>query len=95
MAVDPPRAMPHAPCPRAPCPPPGERRGLEDQRGQLFNELVRLLQVCQPKMFLFENVPGLARSRDEARAPMQLVPCPALPPLYLPYISSTCPLYLP
>ena len=72
MAVDPPRAMPHAPCPRAPCPPPGERRGLEDQRGQLFNELVRLLQVCQPKMFLFENVPGLARSRDEARGLMQL-----------------------
>ena len=88
MAVDPQRAMPRAPCPSAPCPrvpcpraqcpsapcpPPGERRGLEDQRGQLFHELVRLLQVCQPKMFLFENVPGLARSRDEARAPMPRV----------------------
>ena len=53
--------------------PPGEQRGLEDQRGQLFNELVRLLQVCQPKMFLFENVPGLAGSRDEADGPMQVM----------------------
>tara|TARA_B100000795_G_scaffold243341_1_gene207128 strand:+ start:77 stop:808 length:732 start_codon:yes stop_codon:yes gene_type:complete len=34
---------------------------------------VRLLQVCQPKMFLFENVPGLAGSRDEADGPMQMM----------------------
>ena len=47
---------------------------------------MRLLQVCQPKMFLFENVPGLARSRDEAGGPM---------PLMLTYISSISPLYLP
>jgi DNA (cytosine-5)-methyltransferase 1 len=37
----------------------GEQKGLEDPRGQLFRELHRLLTVCQPKAFLFENVAHL------------------------------------
>jgi DNA (cytosine-5)-methyltransferase 1 len=37
----------------------GEQKGLDDPRGQLFRELHRLLTVCQPKAFLFENVAHL------------------------------------
>jgi len=37
----------------------GEQRGMEDPRGLLFSELVRLLRCCQPKAFLFENVAAL------------------------------------
>lgn len=39
----------------------GEQRGLADPRGQLYREMARLLTVCQPRMFLFENVPALVR----------------------------------
>eukprot|EP01046_Picozoa_sp_COSAG06_P119090 COSAG06_NODE_66327_length_254_cov_1.322581_1_plen_51_part_10 len=38
---------------------PCVRRGLADERGQLYRELVRLLTACQPPAFLFENVTGL------------------------------------
>lgn len=37
----------------------GEQKGLNDPRGQLFRELIRILTVCQPKAFLFENVASL------------------------------------
>ena len=37
----------------------GSTRGLADERGQLFRELVRLLRACKPSAFLFENVAGL------------------------------------
>lgn len=37
----------------------GDQRGLDDPRGQLFQELVRVLSVCQPKTFIFENVANL------------------------------------
>jgi DNA (cytosine-5)-methyltransferase 1 len=37
----------------------GEQKGLDDSRGQLFRELVRILKRCQPKCFLFENVAAL------------------------------------
>jgi len=39
----------------------GERKGLNDPRGQLYRELIRVLNVCQPKAFLFENVVNLVR----------------------------------
>ena len=38
----------------------GQQGGFDDPRGQLFHELTRTLVVCQPKAFLFENVPALA-----------------------------------
>lgn len=39
----------------------GEQQGLDDERGGLlYTECVRVLAVCQPRAFLFENVPQLA-----------------------------------
>jgi len=37
----------------------GERKGLDDPRGQLIIEFNRLIHECNPKMFLIENVKGL------------------------------------
>ena len=37
----------------------GERKAQEDDRGNLFLEIVRVLKDKQPKAFLLENVPGL------------------------------------
>jgi len=38
----------------------GERKGLEDPRGQLILEFNRLVNECRPKFLLVENVKGLA-----------------------------------
>jgi len=37
----------------------GERKGLEDPRGQLIVEFNRLINECEPKIFIVENVKGL------------------------------------
>lgn len=37
----------------------GEQKGLNDPRGQLYNELVRVLSMSRPKVFIFENVANL------------------------------------
>ncbi len=37
----------------------GERKGLEDPRGQLITQFNTLINDCEPKMFLVENVKGL------------------------------------
>ena len=37
----------------------GERKGLKDIRGNLFYEIIRILEDCKPKAFLLENVKGL------------------------------------
>ena len=37
----------------------GKRLGLDDDRGKLFFEFVRILQECEPKVFIFENVKGI------------------------------------
>lgn len=37
----------------------GSMKGLDDPRGQLFREIVRLLQDLKPKGFILENVRGL------------------------------------
>lgn len=39
----------------------GKRRALEDQRGDLIFEFVRLLDETRADAFIFENVPNLAR----------------------------------
>ncbi len=36
-----------------------ERRGIEVRRGRLYAHFVRALVALQPKIFVFENVPGL------------------------------------
>lgn len=45
----------------------GKREGLEDKRGDLFFEFVRVLREVQPKAFIFENVRGVL-SHDEGRS---------------------------
>lgn len=37
----------------------GKRAGLEDTRGTLFYDYARIVRETQPKVFLFENVPGM------------------------------------
>ncbi|MBE6114487.1 MAG: DNA cytosine methyltransferase [Erysipelotrichaceae bacterium] len=37
----------------------GKRLGLEDARGTLFYEYARLVQEIHPKVFIYENVPGM------------------------------------
>lgn len=37
----------------------GKQRGLDDERGQLYREIVRVLRASRPKSFIFENVSGL------------------------------------
>jgi len=37
----------------------GKRGGLEDTRGTLFYEFARLVKEIQPKVFIYENVPGM------------------------------------
>lgn len=37
----------------------GKRGGLEDTRGTLFYDFARVINECQPNVFIFENVKGL------------------------------------
>ena len=37
----------------------GKRKGLEEARGTLFYEYARLVQEIRPKVFIYENVPGM------------------------------------
>lgn len=41
----------------------GSLRGIEDERGQLFYEYIRILKNKQPKFFLAENVSGMLADR--------------------------------
>ncbi|MFD2566735.1 DNA cytosine methyltransferase [Pseudotenacibaculum haliotis] len=41
----------------------GALRGINDKRGQLFFDFIRILQAKQPKFFLAENVSGMLASR--------------------------------
>lgn len=44
----------------------GRRKGLDDPRGKLIKEYMRLVQELQPAAFLFENVAGLKTIHDGA-----------------------------
>ena len=44
----------------------GLRKGLKDERGQVFLEITRILKQSKPKAFLLENVKGM-RSHDGGR----------------------------
>ena len=37
----------------------GKRKGLEDARGTLFYDYARLIKEIKPRVFIFENVPGM------------------------------------
>ncbi len=41
----------------------GSQRGIEDSRGQLFYDYIRILRHVQPKFFLAENVIGMLANR--------------------------------
>lgn len=43
----------------------GSLRGINDARGQLFYDYIRILKKVQPKFFLAENVPGMLASRHK------------------------------
>jgi len=43
----------------------GARRGINDHRGQLFFEYLRVIRKTQPKFFVAENVHGMIHSRNE------------------------------
>jgi len=44
----------------------GALRGIEDARGQLFFDYIRILQDFKPKFFLAENVSGMLANRHDA-----------------------------
>jgi len=44
----------------------GAGRGIEDTRGQLFYDYIRILKAKQPKFFLAENVPGMLHPKHAA-----------------------------
>jgi DNA (cytosine-5)-methyltransferase 1 len=44
----------------------GSLRGIDDQRGQLFLDFIRILKIKKPKFFVAENVPGIISSRHIA-----------------------------
>jgi DNA (cytosine-5)-methyltransferase 1 len=44
----------------------GAHRGIEDQRGQLFYEYIRILRHVKPRFFLAENVSGIVSSRHRS-----------------------------
>lgn len=41
----------------------GKRQTVEEERGQLFMEFVRIVRDLRPRWFLFENVKGLGQSK--------------------------------
>ena len=43
----------------------GKKLGFDDDRGQLWNDTIYLLNQSQPKAFIFENVKGLADPRND------------------------------
>lgn len=44
----------------------GRRKGLDDDRGSLIYEFIRIVKESQPKIFIFENVKGLL-NHDEGK----------------------------
>lgn len=43
----------------------GKNLGFNDDRGQLWNDTIYLLEQSQPKVFIFENVKGLVDPRNQ------------------------------
>ncbi len=43
----------------------GALRGIDDDRGQLFFDYIRILNEFKPKFFLAENVKGMLSKRNE------------------------------
>ncbi len=43
----------------------GNRKGVDDSRGNLYKECLRMIRAKQPKVVVFENVRGLLSIKDE------------------------------
>ena len=43
----------------------GAKRGIDDPRGQLFRDYIRILKAVQPKFFVAENVSGMLAPRNK------------------------------
>ena len=43
----------------------GKRKGLSDPRGQLYLQMIRIIDHYKPKMFVAENVDGIRNSRKD------------------------------
>lgn len=43
----------------------GSQKGIEDERGQLFLDYIRILEGKRPKFFLCENVPGILFKKNQ------------------------------
>ncbi len=43
----------------------GNQKGFEDERGQLFYELLRILEEVKPKYFFFENVSSMSKPNQD------------------------------
>ena len=46
----------------------GKNLGFDDDRGQLWNDTIYLLNQSRPKAFIFENVKGLVDPRNGTRS---------------------------
>jgi DNA (cytosine-5)-methyltransferase 1 len=44
----------------------GSMKGIEDERGQLFFDYIRILHDIQPLFFVAENVPGMLAGRNKS-----------------------------
>ncbi len=44
----------------------GSLKGIEDARGQLFYDYIRILEATQPKFFVAENVSGMLAARNSS-----------------------------
>jgi DNA (cytosine-5)-methyltransferase 1 len=44
--------------------PAWDRKGIEVKRGRLYSHFIRALVAVRPKIFVFENVPGLTSAND-------------------------------
>lgn len=48
----------------------GNRKGVDDDRGNLYKECLRVIEAKNPKVVVFENVRGLLSIKDENGAPL-------------------------
>ncbi|MEJ7200133.1 DNA cytosine methyltransferase, partial [Staphylococcus epidermidis] len=42
----------------------GNRKGLEDERGNLFEECIRIIEAKNPRVIIFENVRGILSTKN-------------------------------
>lgn len=54
-------------CPCQPFSYAGKRQGLSDSRGLLYQELIRIIKIYQPKMFVSENVDGIRNCKKNVQ----------------------------